>query len=105
MQQNINCSGIDPQCHNCCLDHRFVISLDLNGHIASQGTALEALVKDSILIKEVTETNNITEKVGEAIDLIEPKKTDKNTTAKLVMAEEIAWVEFTGLSSNYLFSA
>ena len=74
MQQNIKCSGIDSQCHNGCLDRRCVISLDLNGHITSQGTPSEALVKYSTLLKEVTETKNITEKAREAIDLVEPKK-------------------------------
>ena len=68
----------------------FVISLDLNGRIASQGTASEALIKDNTLLKEVTETNEITEKVEEAIDLVEAEKTDKNAAVKLVMAEEIA---------------
>ena len=56
----------------------------------SQGTTSEALIKTSTLLKEVTKTNNITEKAREAIDLIKPEKMDKSAAAKLVMAEEIA---------------
>ena len=68
----------------------FVISLGLDGRIASQGTVSDALIKDSELLKEAVEMNEITEKAEEAIDLTEPEKKDKNGAAKLVMAEEIA---------------
>ncbi|KAF8477848.1 hypothetical protein JB92DRAFT_2801159 [Gautieria morchelliformis] len=68
----------------------FVVSLGLDGRIATQGTASEALMKDDKLLGEVTDTSEITEKVEEAMDPVGPEKKDNAGVAKLVVEEEVA---------------
>ncbi|KAF8513392.1 hypothetical protein JB92DRAFT_3116459 [Gautieria morchelliformis] len=67
----------------------FVVSLGLDGRIASQGMAGEALMKDGKLLKEVNAMTEITAKAEETIDPVEPEQKDSIGAAKLVMAEEI----------------
>ena len=68
----------------------FVVSLRQNGRINSQGTASDALSKDSKLLKEVTVVNesNKIEEDAQALDGDEPEAREKSD-GKLVAKEEI----------------
>ncbi|KAF8592008.1 P-loop containing nucleoside triphosphate hydrolase protein [Ramaria rubella] len=68
----------------------FAVSLSLDGRVVSQGTVSEAMAKNQTFLRQVAETNEITEKVEETVDNVEFNKKDQNAVSKLVMEEEIA---------------
>jgi hypothetical protein len=67
----------------------FVVSLGLDGRIASRGVAGEVLMKEDKLLQEVNEMTDIAAKAEETIDPVEPEQKDSIGGTKLVMAEEI----------------
>jgi hypothetical protein len=66
----------------------FVVSLNTDGHIISQGSISDALAKDSKLVEEIKHEE-------EAVELVEAEeatadKAIKEKKGKLVIAEEVA---------------
>ncbi|KIJ45691.1 hypothetical protein M422DRAFT_778885, partial [Sphaerobolus stellatus SS14] len=68
----------------------FVVSLTLDGRIASKGTMADALKKNKMLVKEVVESEEVIEKDDENVDNTDPVKTATDSGSKLIVAEEIA---------------
>ncbi|KAJ7147409.1 P-loop containing nucleoside triphosphate hydrolase protein [Mycena crocata] len=69
-------------------DH--VVSVDLNGHVRSQGSISDALEKDKVLAEEVGKDKEILEAAEKEIDAPPPGGEPKKTDGKLIVAEEIA---------------
>lgn len=67
----------------------FVISLNTDGHIISQGSISEALAKDSKLAEEIKHEEEAVELDENEDTAAEAKPTDEKK-GKLVVAEEIA---------------
>ncbi|KIJ45713.1 hypothetical protein M422DRAFT_227467 [Sphaerobolus stellatus SS14] len=68
----------------------FVVSLTLDGRIASQGTMADALKKNKKLVKEVVESEEVAVKDDENVDNKDPGKKAPGSGSKLIVAEEIA---------------
>ncbi|GJJ15111.1 hypothetical protein Clacol_009386 [Clathrus columnatus] len=66
----------------------FVVSLDINGQIASQGSLSDALSKNERLLEEVMQEQQLI-KEEETVDTPEAEK-DTKQKGKLVLAEEVA---------------
>ena len=66
---------------------QFVVSLGIDGRVASQGTVAEAMVKDKEMQMEAVESQEANKKEDE-VEI--PGNTDKKPDGKLVVAEEIA---------------
>ncbi|KAI0693031.1 hypothetical protein BC835DRAFT_1520746 [Cytidiella melzeri] len=88
----------------------FVVCLDADGHIISQGSVSDAIAKDSKLIEEIEHEEKAVETVVEAEGYAVDKKPVEGDKGKLVVVEEIAhghisWpafkLFFTGLGGNY----
>ncbi|GJJ15091.1 hypothetical protein Clacol_009366 [Clathrus columnatus] len=67
----------------------FVVSLDINGQIASQGSLNDALSKNEGLLEEVMQEQQSIKKEEETVDTPEAEK-DTKQGGKLVLAEEVA---------------
>ncbi|KAI0068087.1 hypothetical protein BV25DRAFT_1834393 [Artomyces pyxidatus] len=68
----------------------YVVSLGLDGTVASRGTVSEALAKDEILEAELEEEKEVIEQDSKEIDAEEPDATAKQADGKLILAEEVA---------------
>ncbi|KAI0685987.1 hypothetical protein BC835DRAFT_1420713 [Cytidiella melzeri] len=86
----------------------FVVSLNTDGHIVSQGSVSDAIAKDSKLVEEIKHEEEAVE-LDESEDATEDKPVEEKK-GKLVVAEEIAhghvsWAAFklflSGLSGKY----
>ncbi|ETW87620.1 ABC transporter [Heterobasidion irregulare TC 32-1] len=67
----------------------YVVSLGLDGKVASRGSVLDALAHDNALSKEVSEEVVAIEKADTEIDSEEPDNANKKADGKLTVAEEI----------------
>lgn len=66
----------------------YIVSMGSDGRVSSHGSVSEALAADAVLAKELTEEQQILDKVADEVDpssLAEESKTD----GKLIVAEEI----------------
>ncbi|KAF8528008.1 P-loop containing nucleoside triphosphate hydrolase protein [Hysterangium stoloniferum] len=68
----------------------FIVSLDIHGTIASQGSVDETLRKDSLLMREAVESVEISDKAAGIVDFTEPTRQNPEAREKLVVEEEIA---------------
>jgi len=68
----------------------FVISLTMDGSIASQGTLNDALKLNKELAKEVVQSKKLVEKDEETIDNEAPGRKTTGSKSKLIVEEEIA---------------
>lgn len=84
------CGGL--QTHNVAMASpiaEYVVSLGLDGKVASRGSVLDALAHDNALSKEVAEEVVAIEIADTEIDSEEPGEADKKADGKLTVAEEI----------------
>lgn len=83
----------------------FVVSLTLDGRIASQGTMADALKKNKKLIVETEESQQIVAKAEDEVDPVVPDKLSSQKGSKLIVAEEIALGHVSWRAMKlYLFS-
>ncbi|KAI0248983.1 hypothetical protein BJV78DRAFT_1276336 [Lactifluus subvellereus] len=68
----------------------YVVSLGVDGRIASRGSVSDALAKDKKLAKELVEGARAIKEDEKRIDPEEPDATAKQADGKLILAEEIA---------------
>ncbi|KIJ68833.1 hypothetical protein HYDPIDRAFT_173463 [Hydnomerulius pinastri MD-312] len=69
---------------------QYVVSLNSNGRIVSQGSISDVIAKDDKLAAEIAKEQEILEKEEQAVDSVEPTAEVKDKSdGKLVMAEEI----------------
>lgn len=68
---------------------QFVLSLGLDGRVASQGSVSEAIAKGVKIKEEIAEEKAAIEKSEQEVDSDAPK-TEKKPDGKLTVAEEIA---------------
>ena len=80
------------QTHNVAMASpiaEYVVSLGLDGKVASRGSVSDALAHDNALSKEVAEEVVAIEIADTEIDSEEPDNADKKADGKLTVAEEI----------------
>ncbi|KAF8528012.1 hypothetical protein BU17DRAFT_81241 [Hysterangium stoloniferum] len=82
----------------------FIVSLDIHGTIASQGSVDETLRKDSQLMREAVESVEISDKVAGIVDSTEPTRQNPEARPKLVVEEEIALGHVSWHSLKVYFS-
>ncbi|KAI0317990.1 hypothetical protein OF83DRAFT_1118292 [Amylostereum chailletii] len=88
----------------------YVVSLGVDGHIASRGTVSDALAVNKALQHEVQEEKEVIEKSDKEVDHDDPDGKSKQADGKLIVAEEVAlghvsWsalnLYFKGLGGNF----
>lgn len=68
----------------------YVVSLGVDGRIASRGSVSDALAKDKKLAKKLVEGARAIKEDEKRIDPEEPNATAKQADGKLILAEEVA---------------
>ncbi|KAJ7094121.1 P-loop containing nucleoside triphosphate hydrolase protein [Mycena epipterygia] len=92
--------------HNVALTSKiadFIVSVGLDGRVRSQGSISDALAKDEVLAKEVSEDRQILEAAEKEIDPLAVDELKKETDGKLIVAEEIALGHVTWSALNLYF--
>lgn len=81
----------------------FVVSVGLDSRVRSQGSISDALAKDEVLAKEVSEDRQILEAVEKEIDPPAADELKQTTDGKLIVVEEIALGHVTWSALNLFF--
>ncbi|KAJ7088653.1 multidrug resistance-associated ABC transporter, partial [Mycena epipterygia] len=68
---------------------QFAVSLDQDGHISSQGSIADALIKDNSLLVKAALDHELLEKEGKKVDSPAPADAKTSPSGKLVVEEEI----------------
>jgi hypothetical protein len=67
----------------------FVVSMDADGRVHSQGTIAEALAMDKVLAEELSKDQAVLDRKEDEVDAL-PATADLKEDSKLIVAEEIA---------------
>jgi hypothetical protein len=84
---------IPPQTHNIAMTSPiadYVVSLGLDGRVASRGAVSDAVTKDKTFAGKLVEEVQVIKDEEKLIDQEEPDATAKQADGKLIVAEEIA---------------
>jgi hypothetical protein len=85
--------NIPPQTHNVAMTSPiadYVVSLGLDGRVASRGAVSDAVTKDKTFARKLVEEVQVIKDEEKLIDQEEPDATAKQADGKLIVAEEIA---------------